>query len=270
MFGRTKHIKILAAISAVMTVAMCHGASAREIKVLYVGALRSSLTELIPAFESSSAYTVKAEAGAAGNFVDRIQKGEAADVAIVTTVQIESLIAEGKIVPGTQVGIGRVGMGLITRAGGTKADIHSLDAFKQTLLAAKSIGHTDPASGASSAIYAATLLGRSDIAAQLKPKIKVFTSNALLFEAVAKGEVELGFGQMTEITAAPNVVLVGPLPAPIQKFSQFSAGIPMSAHEPDAGKAFISFLTSPNATAVMKVKGVSSGGTIGGTSPGKR
>lgn len=187
--------------------------------------------------------------------VARIQKGEVVDVAIVTTAQIEALVTQGKIVSGTQVSIARVGMGIGAHKGAAKADIGSVDAFNRTLLAAKSIGHTDPASGASSAIYAAQLLARLDIAAELKPKIKIFASNALLFEAVAKGDVELAFGQLTEIYAAPGVDLVGPLPAPVQNFSHFSAGVAASAKEPDAAKALIIFLTSPAAAAVMKAKG---------------
>jgi len=230
-------------------------ANASEITLLYVGALRSSMTELIPTFEKSSGHTVKAEAGAAGAMVARIQKGEVVDVGIVTTAQIATLVTQGKIVSGTQVSIARVGMGIAMRKGAPKTDISSVEAFKRTLLAAKSIGHTDPASGASSAIYAGQMLARLDIAAELKPKIKLFASNALLYEAVANGDVELGFGQITEILAERRVDLVGPLPAPVQNISQFSAGVPANAKEPAAGKAFISFLTSPPAAAAMKAKG---------------
>lgn len=248
---------VIAAVSAMAMVEMPAGsAGAGEIKVLYVGSLRSSLTELIPRFEKSSGHKVKAEAGAAGEMVDRIQKGEAVDVVIVTNAQIEKLVAQGKIASGTQMAIATSGMGLGARKGAVKADIGSPESFRRALGAAKSIGHTDPTSGASSAIYAAQLLGRLDNAAELKPKIKLFASNALLFEAVAKGDVDLAFGQMSEIVAAPGVELVGPLPAPVQNNSRYSAGIPVSAKEPEAGKAFISFLISPAAVAVMKAKGI--------------
>jgi molybdate transport system substrate-binding protein len=255
---RKSWVAILAtALSAATVVALpADIASGTEIKVLYVGSLRSSLRELIPSFEKSSGDSVKAEAGAAGEMVGRIQKGEAVDVAIVTTAQIVKLAAEGKVASGTQVDIASSGMGLGTRKGTAKADIGSLDTFKQTLRSSKSIGHTDPASGASSAIYAAQLLGRLDSAGELKPKIKLFASNELLFKAIAKGDVDLGFGQMSEIVAAPGVDLVGPLPSSVQNYSHYSAAIPTSAQEPNAGKAFISFLNSPDAVAVMKAKGI--------------
>jgi molybdate transport system substrate-binding protein len=233
-------------------------ANAAEITVLSVGALRSSLTPLIPEFEKSSGHKVKMESGAAGAMVARIQKGEAVDVAIVTPPQIETLVAERKITSGTQVNIGKVGMALAASKSAGKPDISSIDAFKRTLLAAKSIGHTDPSGGASSAIYAAKLLASMDIAAELKPKIKVFPNNDKLFEAIGKGDVELGFGQATEIAATPQVTFVGPFPAPVQNYSVYAAGVVANAKEPEAAKAFVRFLASPSTAAAMKVMGVES------------
>jgi molybdate transport system substrate-binding protein len=248
-------------VGAVILVTTClagAAANAEEIKVLAVGALRSSLTELIPQFENSFKHTVKIEYGAAGAMVTRVQKGEAVDVAIATPPQIESLVTENKIVAGTQVNIAKVGIGIAAFKGAAKADISSMDAFKRTLLAAKSIGHTDPKSGASSAIYAAQLLAKLDISSELRAKIHIFESNAKLFEALSKGDVELGFGQMTEIAAEPNVVFVGMLPTPIQNYSVFAAGVVASAKAPDAAKDFVHYLTSSNAMTSMKAKGVES------------
>jgi molybdate transport system substrate-binding protein len=230
-------------------------AHAADISVLSVGALRSSTAALIPDFEKSTGNKVTIESGSAGAMAKRIQNGEPVDVAIVTTALIDRLAAEGHIKPGTQAVVAKAGMGVSARKGAGSFDIASTDALKRTLLAARSIGHTDPASGASSAIYAAKLLADLDIAAELKPKIKVFSSNALLHEAIAKGDVELGLGQQTEILAEPRLQLVGPLPASVQNISQFSAGVVMSTKELDAANAFISFLTSPAAASVMKAKG---------------
>jgi molybdate transport system substrate-binding protein len=154
------------------------------------------------------------ESGAAGTMVSRIQKGEIVDVAIATPPQIEALVTAHKVVSGTQVRIAKVGMGLAASKSAGKPDISTIEAFKRTLLAAKSIGYTDPSGGASSAVYAAKLLASLDIAAELKPKIKMYATNDHLFEAVRNGEVDLGFGQMTEIATAPGVTFAGPLPEP--------------------------------------------------------
>ena len=258
MNRKTIGIATAAAISAIMLGGGSSIANAAEITVLSVGALKSSMMVIIADFEKSSRHKVKVESGAAGPMVARIQNGEVVDVAVVTAAQLEKLVSQGKVVPGTQVKVGKIGMGLAASKSVAKADISSMDAFKHTLVAAKSIGHTDPAGGASSAIYAAKMLGGLDIAEEIKPKIKIFASNAKLFEALSKGDVELGFGQMTEILAASQVTFVGPLPAPIQNYSLFAAGVVVTAKEPDAGKAFVQFLTSPSALAVMKAKGVES------------
>ncbi len=86
----------------------------------------------------------------------------------------------------------------------------------------------------------------------------MFRTNADLFEALRKGEVDVGFGQMPEIAAAPEVRLVGPLPEPIQNYTVYEAGVVATAKDPAAAKAFVSFLTSPTTVAAMKAKGVDS------------
>lgn len=255
--NQNSHSVVVAAVLSILLIASAGTvASASEIRVLYVGALRSSLAALIPDFEKTSGHKIIAEAGAAGAMVTRIQNGKSVDVVIVTAPQIAALLKQGKIVAGTEINLAQVGMGLAAHPGMAKQDISSAEGFQRTLLAAKSIGHTDPASGASSAIYAGQLLARLDIASEIKPKIRIFASNALLLQALASGEVEVGFGQLTEFMEKKNIDLIGPLPAAFQKFSRFSAGVPTSAKDPNGGKAFINFLRSPAAAAAMKAKGV--------------
>lgn len=134
-----------------------------------------------------------------------------------------------------------------------KPDISSVEAFKRTLLAAKSIGHADPARGGAISTYVAGLLGRLDIAADIKPKIKLFPPSD--YDLIAKGEVEIGFGGISEILVAPGVELVGPLPAEIQNYNLIVAGIVASSTQQDAGKARIQFISSPAAVAAMKAIG---------------
>jgi molybdate transport system substrate-binding protein len=211
---------------------------------------------VIPQFEKVTGHSIKLETGAAGALVSRVEKGDPVDVAIVTAVQVHTLVSQGKIQSGTQVSIGRVGIGLAASKGAAHPDITSMDGFKRTLLSAKSIGHTDPVGGASSAIYAAKLLAEIDIAPEIRSKIRVFASNGKLFEALSNNDVELGFGQMTEIAAAPGVTALGPLPGSVQKYSVFEAGVVASSKELVASTAFVQFLASPSAAAAMKEKGV--------------
>jgi molybdate transport system substrate-binding protein len=231
---------------------------AADISVLSPAALRSSMNEIMPAFETSSAHKIKIEFAPAGALVLRIQKDEPADVGIVTGSQVDDLQKQGKIVAGSKVNIARVGIGIFTRRGAEKPDIGSIEAFKRTLLAAKSIGHNDPADGAPSGAFAARLLSSLDIAAELKPKIKVLPAGAPMFRAVADGDVDIAFGQVTEIMEWPSVQLVGQLPSEIQNYTSFAAGIVALSERQEAAKQLIGFLKSPSATAVMKAKGLES------------
>jgi molybdate transport system substrate-binding protein len=141
------------------------------------------------------------------------------------------------------------------RAGAPKPDISSVEAFKRTVLAARSIGYNDPAAGAPVSIYLIAVLEQLGIGADVKARTTVFTQRSERFDAVARGDVELGFNQISEILAAPGVELVGPLPAAIQNYTVLAAGIVAKGQQPDAARAFIRFISSPAAAAIMKAKG---------------
>jgi molybdate transport system substrate-binding protein len=193
--------------------------------------------------------------GPAGALVARVQKGEAVDVAILLGSQIDNLLTEGKVVAGSRIDIVKVGISVFVRKGAAKPDISSLDAFKRSVLAAKSIAYVDPATGGASGIYMAKLFDRLGLAEDLKPKTKLTPPPPAAFAGVASGDVEMGFNQTSEILAAQGVDLAGPLPAEIQNYSLFAAGIVESSKQADAAKALITFLSSPTASTVMKAKG---------------
>jgi len=245
-----------AAISSLLLVATGMSvANAAEIKLLCAVALQPAIAGLIPEFEKSSGHKVTITYGTAGAMADRVQKGEAADVTIVSGPQIDELQGQGKVVAGSRVDIAKVGVGVFVRKGAAKPDISSADAFKRSMLAARSIAYPDPAGGGASGIYVASLLDRLGVAGEMKAKTKFYPPSAPLYESVASGEVEIGFNQISEILAQPSVEFLGPLPAAIQNFTQFAAGIIASSTLADAGKALIGFLSSPTAAAFMKSKG---------------
>jgi molybdate transport system substrate-binding protein len=230
------------------------GVNAAEIRVLSGAAVKPVMDEIIPRFERSSGHKVTIDyEPTAPVIANRIEKGEAVDVAIATQEGIASFVKQGRITGGSSVDIARGGLGAFVRKGRPKPDISSVEALKRTLLAAKSIAHGDPARGGRNAIYIADLLGRLDIAAAIKSKITIFPPG--VFDTIAKGDVELGFGGITEIMADPRVELVSPLPAEIANYTQFTAGILASSKEQDAGQVLIQFLTSPAAEAIMRAKG---------------
>ena len=231
-------------------------ADAAEIKVIGGSAVIPAMVELIPQFEHSSGHSVQTDFdGAIGAMADRVRKGEVTDVVIVSGAQIDTLTREGKVLPGTRTDIAKVGVGVFVRKGAQKPDISSVDAFKRALSAAKSIGYNDPAAGAPVSMYLIDLFDRLGIAAEIRPKTVVFKQRSERFEAVARGDVELGFNQMSEIVAAPGVDLVGSLPAAVQSYTLFSAGIVARAGNQAAGKELVGFIASPQARGVWQSKG---------------
>jgi len=231
-------------------------AHAAQIKVIGGSAVTPAMAELIPRFEQSSGHEVRTDFdGAIGAMTDRVRKGELADVVIVSGAQIDALIREGKVVPGSRSNIVKVGVGVFVRRGAKKPDISSVEAFKRVLSAAKSIGYNDPAAGAPVSLYLIELFDRLGMAAEMKPKTVVFKQRSERFEAVARGDVEIGFNQISEIVAAPGVDLVGPLPAAVQRYTLFSSGIVANGREQAAGRGFVAFISSPQASAVWQSKG---------------
>jgi molybdate transport system substrate-binding protein len=254
------HLKIALAGLALLA-AMCAGSSAdaAEIRVLSSGSLKAALSQLLPDFQKSSGHTATIEYGPAGAVVGRIEKGDAADVVIVSRSQLQKLVSNGKVVAGDLVNIAGISLGVAVRKGAPKPDFSNVEAFKRALLSARSIGYRDPITGSTSGIYTAGMLERLGIAQDLKPKLVLDRSEGdapeNVFLGVAKGDIEMQIGQITEIAIAPGVDLAGPLPREIQNTTVMTAGITTSSQAPDAAKAFIGFISSPSAVAFLNASG---------------
>jgi molybdate transport system substrate-binding protein len=230
-------------------------ARAAEIKLLCAVALHPAIDALIPDFERSSGHKVAVAYGTAGAVADRIQKGEAADIIISSVPMIDRLQSQGKVAAGDRVTFAKVGVGAFVRKGAKKPDLSSADTFKRSILAAKWIAYPDPAGGGASGIYVAGLLERLGIAGEMKPKTRLLPPTEVLYESVASGDVEIGFNQISEILAQPTVELAGPLPSEIQNYTQFAPGIVTGSSQANAGRALVTFLSSPAAQTVLKAKG---------------
>src|SRR5438034_11259862 len=170
-------------------------AGAAEIKLLCAVALHPAIGALIPDFEKSSGHKATIAYGTAGAVANRVQKGEAADIVISAGPVIDQLQAQGKVVADSRVTIAKVGVGVFVRKGAAKPDISSADAFKRSMLAARSIAYPDPAGGGASSIYVATMLERLGVAVEIKPKTKLFPPTEVLYASVASGEVEIEIGR---------------------------------------------------------------------------
>ena len=254
------YLRITIAALAVIAAMRSGGtADAVEIRVLSSGSLKAALSQLLPDFQKSSGNTAIIEYGPAGAIAGRIEKDDAADVVIVSRSQLQKLESNGKVVQGSLVNIAGSALGVAVRKGAPKPDISNVEAFKQALLSARSIGYRDPATGSTSGTYAASLLERLGIAEDLKPKLRLDRTEGdvpeNVFQAVAKGEIEMQIGQITEIVISPGVDLAGPLPSEIQNTTLMAAGIITTSKAPDVARALIGFISSPSAAAVLKAGG---------------
>jgi molybdate transport system substrate-binding protein len=254
------YLRIATAAFALVAVMLAGGtADAAEIRVLASGSLKAALSKLLPDFQKSSGNLATIEYGPAGAIVGRIEKNDAADVVIVSRSQLQKLESNGKVVPGSRVDIAGIALGVAIRKGAPAPDISNVEAFKRTLLAARSIGYRDPATGSTSGIYTAGMLERLGIAQDLKPKLRLDSSEGdapeNVFKAVANGEIEMQIGQITEIVIAPGVDLAGPLPSEVQNTTVMAAGIVTAGKAQDTAKALIAFISSPSAVAVLKATG---------------
>jgi molybdate transport system substrate-binding protein len=143
----------------------------------------------------------------------------------------------------------------MVKDGSPKPDVSTVAAFKAALLAAKSVGYIDPASGGSSGIYLAGLFEKLGVAAEIKPKAKL-KKGGYVGELVVSGEAELGIHQISEILAVKGVSLVGPLPPEIQNYTVYAGGLSATAHDAMAAQNLLTVLGGAKAHAILKDKGM--------------
>src|SRR5271154_4901918 len=253
---RITPLVVATALGLVMTLAMGQHADAGEIKVVSGGAFKQVLGALAALYEKESGDTLTISYQTVGQHLVLIRSGkETFDVAVLTPEAIDSLAKEGKVVPGTRADLARTGVGVVVKKGAPLPDIGTVEAFKQTLMVAKSVAFIDPKAGGSSGIYVERLLDRLGIAAQINAKA-VLVEGGAVADHVADGEAEIGIHQISEILPVAGATLVGPLPAEIQNFTVYAAGVGAAAKDAAAAKDFVQFLTGPHALPIIKAKGM--------------
>ncbi|HEY2135698.1 MAG TPA: substrate-binding domain-containing protein [Xanthobacteraceae bacterium] len=231
-------------------------AAAAEVRVLCSNGLRAVMQELGPEFERASGHKLSVRYGLAAAFKQQIDAGEAFDVVVLTPPLIDDAIKRGLVAADTRSVIARAGIGVAVRAGAARPGIATTEAFKNTLLAAKSVAFAkEGASGA----YFAGLLGRLGIAEQMGPKLKPQQTGVEVGEAVAHGDVELAVLPISEILPVQGAEVLAPFPPEVQSYVVMTAGVGSAAAARDAGAELIRFLKSPAALPVIARKGMEPG-----------
>jgi molybdate transport system substrate-binding protein len=246
----------LAMSQAMFQIGTSRAAMAADIKVVSGGAFKQVLSALVAQYEKESGNKVDVTYQTVGQHLALIRDGkEEFDVAVLTPEGIDGLAKEGKVVPGTRADLAKVGVGVVVKSGAPLPDISTDDAFRRALLAAKSVAYIDPKAGGSSGIYVAALLKRLGIADEVNANA-VLVQGGAVADHVADGEAEIGVHQISEILPVAGVTFVGPLPADIQNFTVYAAGVGAAAKDAAAAKDFVQFLTGPQALPIIKAKGM--------------
>ena len=213
------------------------------------------MNALAAPFEKASGHKLSIHFDSTPNIIARVNSGTPFDVVVVPVDVFKDAAAKARFAPGPTIDIARVGYGVIVRAGATKPDISTPDAFKKALLAAPSIAFL-PASAAGA--YVTKVFERLGIAEEMKAKTKVQAAPAQIAPAVAKGEAGLGVF-LTNVLVAPGVELVGPFPGELQQELVFTSAVAADTKEADAAKALIDYLKTQEATAIIKAAGMTPG-----------
>jgi len=230
--------------SLLLSAAIPSSVRAAEITLLGPASFRVLFPRLLSQFEKSSGHKVTAGYAPLGVITERVIKGDAVDVAIVSGKQNEELQKQGKLLVGSRVEIAQVGFAVFVKKGAAKPDLSAADALKRALLAAKSIAVGDPARGGGASLYTIGLLKRLAISEEVKAKTRLEPSGTEIAEAVEKGDTELGIGVASDLSLVDGVESVA-LPAEVQNYSVYVAGINADSKHVDAAKALIAYLMSP-------------------------
>jgi molybdate transport system substrate-binding protein len=252
MFSRHRRALVVMAACA-LAAAAAEAAEAAEISVISGGAVREALGEAAASFEKSAGHHASIEYAPMGSLMQRLAQGEKPDIAVLTLDVMAEAQGKGWVQAGATVALGGVGVGVAVREGAAVPDISTPEALKRTLLAAKSITYIDPHKGTSGKHFAA-VLQRLGIADAVRDKTRL-ADGGYVVESVARGEVELGIQQITEILPVPHVKLVGPLPEPLQKITLYAAALGPAPRDARAAQDFLAYLRGAECRAIFLAKG---------------
>jgi molybdate transport system substrate-binding protein len=224
------------------------GADSAELKVFASRAVWTVLQEIGPAFEKETGHKLTLVTGLSPELLKRINAGEPFDVIAAPPPVLDGLVKSGKVTASSKVNLVRSAVGVIVRAGAPKPDVSSVEAFKQTLLNAKSITYL-PVPGVPQ------LLEQLGLKDALASKIKV-PDTEISAELVARGEIELAIIVVTQAFTTPGVELAGPLPKELQRYSEFGGAISTASETPEAAQRLLESLQTRSAQEVIRAEGM--------------
>ncbi len=239
--------------------------SQTEVTLIAPGGIRAPIEQLIPGFEKKTGYKVHATFGSGGGTKQQVIRGDVFDVPIVQP-PLPDVIASGNVLESTATPLASVAVGVAVKKGAPKPDISTTEAVKKMLLSAKSIVCPDAATGAAAGVSINEMLKRLGIDEQIEPKLKRPHGNgpggagggAVVSAMVGKGEAEIGMTFVSEMND-PGIDIVGPLPREVSPWTPLVGFVSAHAKNPEAAKALLQYLSTPEAAAVYKSVGMQPG-----------
>lgn len=215
-------------------------------------ATRQVLGELAQAWEQRSGRPVRVESVGGVDAAKRVAAGEGFDFVVLAADAIDKLIAGGHAVAGSRVDLVDSGVAVAVKAGAPRPDIASEEALKRAVLAAPTVGYSTGPSG----VALVKLFERWGIAQELQGRLVQATPGIPVGSLVARGEVALGFQQLSELIHLDGITVLGPMPAAVQITTVFSGALCTASAQPDAVRALLAFLASPEADAAKRRNGM--------------
>ena len=231
-------------------------AQAAEIVVLAAAAVEQPFEAVVHAFEHDTGDKVAVTFGSVGMIQNKLKAGAKADLVILSTALVAAAEKDGTARAGSRAVVGRAEIGVAVRSGTLAPDISTADAFRKTLLAAKSVSYTDPAGGGTAAVFVAGMLERLGVADAIKGKSLKFNTGREVITAVARGDSEIGIGFTSEFVPVKDVKVVGALPKEIEFVNEYSAYIPAASAAAVTAQALLDYLARPTARDIFKAAGV--------------
>ncbi len=242
----------LKAVVAMLSAAGIAGASAAQVTVMSGGAVKSAFSAAGADWEKKSGNQVSATFAPAGDLRKKVAAGEVADILIVPAENLPEM--ETALVAGSRRDLGVVAMGAAVKQGAPMPDISTPEALKRTLLAAKSLTYMDPTRGTSGKHFDESVLPRLGVRDEVRAKATL-GEGGFIAEKVARGEVEIAFHQMTEMLPVAGVVVVGPLPAELQKLTVYAGAVMKGAKNPREAQALLDYIASPEGRQAFLERG---------------
>jgi molybdate transport system substrate-binding protein len=245
-------LNFLSSVIVVLSLATS-AVSAADLTVYSGGAVQSGLAEAASFYGQKAGAQIDITFMPMGPLAQRLTEGLLVDVVVLTQDRMTAAVTSGLVDKDGIIDVGRVAIGVAVNAKAPSPDISTPEAFKQTLLAAKSITYIDPARGTSGAHVAKTLeqLGIADV---VKAKT-ILGEGGYIVAPVGRGEIELGIHQMTEILPVEGVKLVGPLPPTLQNETLYQAAVMSASNRKAQAQAFLAFVRSPEIRQLFATKG---------------